>query len=59
MIKKIKANNKIINTANEIVGSLRSTPEGTTNQDVVKLDLRKQKTELIKTMKVVEKTNDN
>tara|TARA_R100000654_G_scaffold3296_2_gene11256 strand:+ start:2562 stop:2741 length:180 start_codon:yes stop_codon:yes gene_type:complete len=59
MIKKIKANNKIINTANKIVGSLRSTPEGTTNQDVVKLDIRKQMTELIKTMKEVEKTNDN
>ena len=44
--------------ANELVGSLRSTPEGTTNHDVVKLDLKKQKTELVKTMKEIEKTKE-
>ena len=57
-LKKVKANKKIMDKANELVGSLRSTPEGTTNHDVVKLDLKKQKTELVKTMKEIEKTKE-
>ncbi len=69
MMSKVKADDqtmkvikkyvsKLMQAENEIVGSLRSTPEGTTNHDVVKLDLKKQKTELVKTMKEIEKTKE-
>ena len=51
-LKKVKANKKIMDKVNELVGSLRSTPEGS-NEDNNLLNLIR-KRDLVKNIKKLE-----
>ena len=51
-LKKVKADKKIMDKANELVGSLRSTPEGS-NEDNNLLNLIRKK-DLVKNIKKLE-----